>query len=234
MKIIALSLLVACNNLGDETSDSPAPASSGSSYDWGSGGSSGSEEESEDEPADTAADDTATTGGSDSGDDTETDPVVETIDAYVVIFPKAEWEASLDLDGSPVVEMYETANATTGDWTDYGSTTVSADSSDEGIVMDAEIFTPGDTLVTGAYWWDGYSTVYFAAAGNTVNSEEDDWDNDGDVEKVVIVIYDNDTYDVYEIDSTGVDTSQAYYVDSGSGHDVYVQTSLNVSGEYAL
>ena len=127
------TVLIACNTLtaGSEPA-APATESNAAGYSWGDAGSSddGSTEADTDTESDS---DTGTDGGSDTDTGTDSDTAADTeevepvmIDAYIVLFPAAEWEASLSTAGSPVVYMYETANATTGDWAGYGETTSDA------------------------------------------------------------------------------------------------------------
>jgi hypothetical protein len=230
--------LVGCGTIQPIVSTDTEPASSG--YSWGSTGNGSDDDSDEESDSDTDADSDSDTDA-DSDTDTDVEPVETTVTAYVVIFPAAEWEASLDTAGSPVVYMYETANYSSGDWDGYGTTsTYSGATSDDGYVMDEESYTPGDTLVVGAKWWDGYSTRYYADNGNTVRAEKGDYDSDGDDEMVVMVIYENDTYDLIEIDTTGATTvanaaeGQAFYVDSADGQEVYLRTFDHVTGDYDL
>ena len=243
--VIFILGLGVCNSLDtdtDRSSSTTEPSSEGSGYTWGSAPDDGSDNDDcgdcDDDDEDTDTEDTEDDTDADDSDD----PVVVTeVTAYVVIAPAAEWEASLDTDGHPTVYMYEVANFTDGDWDGYGETAYLT--SDGGCVLDGETFTPGDTLVVNAKWWDGTAWRYFADKGDTVRSEMVDWDDDGDVEMAVVVRYLDNSYDILPIDSTGTETGEgsAYYVPSTwvdeagvshSSQDLYVHTNNHTTGDY--
>ncbi len=230
MYLIALSSLVACNNIEDESSDSPAPA--GSSYSWGSGGSSGSDDE-ESDPVDTASDDTATTGGSDSGstddEDTETDSgTTETGDvtAKIWVMPAATWDPSVTAyDSYPEVCLYDVANVTDGDWeaVEYSVNCAATTEQNEWIYA-TKTFTPGDILSVNADWWNGQIDVYFAGANGVVSSGA----------TYLIVQFEDNSYDGYYIEGDVDEAGEAGWVENGdgTGGNVYIYTLDHTVGDY--
>lgn len=250
MRSLTLSFSLFLAACGVDHSDS-VPADTGAD-ESSSGGTYGTlpgndEDDTTTDTEDTDSEDTDTVDTDVEDTDTDTDggTVVADISAYILIAPLAEWEESLDTSGYPTVYMYETANVTDGDWTGYGDTAYT--STTGGYTYDMETFTPGDVLETNAVWWNGYAWEFFADNGKTVRSQRVDWDGDGvsnDSDDIaVIIVYEDETYDILPIDSTGTATGEgdAYLVEStwtdddGSvhtGQDIYVHTINHTTGDY--
>ena len=215
----------------DDNDDGGGATSDGGTSDGGTTGTGGTSD-----GGTTGDGGSASDGGTSDGDSTGDDKAT----AEIMIFPIAEWEASIDPDDMatpcPSVAMYGTANVTEGDWSAYSADTPAyVTDGDCGPTYDVVTYTPGNILAVGAVWSNYYNNEYYAdVPGVGVRAEEYDWDGNGTTEKVVVVIFEDDTYDVLEIDDSGADTSEAWYNDSAAGAEVYLQTPEDTTGEYSL
>ena len=205
----------------DTDSDSDGDGDSDSDSDSDNGGYTfGGTGDTADGVEDTAAEDTAESEdtGDTAAEDTGTDVAIT---AWIVVEPRAEWEASLSTSGAPTTCMFKVANVTTGDWTDYGDTAKCTDTGTGDEALTGEVtFIPGEVLSVNVSWFDGYSNKYLAEHGNVVNSDA-----------ALFIYYSDGTSDMYAIDSTGTMTSAGnayYYESSWVGDDGNTYTSQDV------
>jgi hypothetical protein len=205
---------------------SPPPRDTGSTQPAGTYGMlpGSSSTSSGEDPAEEDADaDTDTDSDSDSDSDTDTDSDADAdsgtasseVVAKVWIAPTLQWEGSVSgAVNYPEACFWPVANATTGDWSGYG-TECAATTEVNGWIYDSVEFIPGQVLVLNGGWNDGVQDRWFAENNGVVN-----------LQSAMAIEFADGIIQEYAIYGSAPDSAgEAGWVSNGgSGGDVYIFT----------
>lgn len=224
LPLLALNL-VACGLAPQD--DAAAESSSSNGYSFGSTGTSGSSSDA-DTDTDTDSDADADTGdsddgGTDSGADSGTDSESCAVTALLGIIPQTEWDPSVTNPSTtnPEFSLWSVANDTTGDYDGYGVASGSSTASNGYITVEFS-YCPGDILVVGGDFNDGYRDRWLTEANGIVNILAD---LSNDNAKRVIIDFGDGNWQGYRVGGDMPSAGEAGWVDNGSGGgDLFVAT----------
>lgn len=164
---------------------------------------------------------TTDSGDTDSGTTDTTDDCK--VSAKVGIIPKTEWDPGVanPTTANPEFHLWYVGNDTTGDYDGWGEASGSETSSNAYIAVNVE-YCPGDTLVVGGDYFDGYRNRWLAEASGVVNILPDE---DADDAKRVIIDFGDGNWQGYQVGGDTPNMGEAGWVDNGDGGgDVFIAT----------
>ncbi len=224
--ISSVSLIVltlsACGLAPQDGTTSPEPGG----YSFGSTGDADTDTDADTDVASTDTDADTDTVATDSGADTSSESCM--VMALLGIIPQTEWDPSVVSPDTvnPEFSLWNVANDTTPDYEGYGVAS-GAKTSSNGYITVAVEYCPGDVLVVGGYFFDGYRDRWLAEANGVVNILPDA--DVGNAKRIVIDFGDGN-WQGYRVGGAMPSEGEAGWVDNGGGGgDLKVATYNDVA-----